>query len=376
MKVLLFTDPFLPKIGGMELWAFYMASQLVAIGNEVAVVTTTEGRDEDRFDFSVLRFPARYHIFGYPFVFFPLLFAIKKFRPDIVHFQGPSVTERVSIPILRFLGYSSVVTFQSDSGFFSNSFKDRFIRMTSKLAYNFSDCVFVQSRRDFKKLTNRGVAERKIKLMYFNGVDASVFNCGCITNEDSNSFKVVIVAKLDEGHGYKGIDCALKAFSIINESSTGRLMEFEIIGGEDLHIINQYKELSLQLGVRNLTFTGVLSQSDLVEHMCKSHVLILPSTSENEGFGRVVLEAIFCNLIVIVSKYAGISELIKRYGAGFVVDPLDPNQIVEALQTILFDDSVRKRIADFAKSMVLNEGLTLKDATLRTVKTYESLLGK
>ena len=65
------------------------------------------------------------------------------------------------------------------------------------------------------------------------------------------------------------------------------------------------------------------SDEELIKLIRRSKYLILPSTSNSEGFGRVVLEAMYCGAIPIVSKYAGSHELVYERSCGYIIDPLD-----------------------------------------------------
>jgi len=70
----------------------------------------------------------------------------------------------------------------------------------------------------------------------------------------------------------------------------------------------------------------------------RSKALILTSISYSEGFGRVVLEAVFCGAVFIVSKFAGSAEVVSEHQCGLVIDPLDVNGSADKIIELLRDE--------------------------------------
>lgn len=98
-------------------------------------------------------------------------------------------------------------------------------------------------------------------------------------------------------------------------------------------------ELARQLGLaERVTFTGFVSDEDLVVLCNVSTLLVLPSFSE--GFGLPVIEAMACGLPVAASNRNSLPEIIGD--AGLLFDPLVPGQIGAAVGRLLSDAKLRE----------------------------------
>jgi hypothetical protein len=83
-----------------------------------------------------------------------------------------------------------------------------------------------------------------------------------------------------------------------------------------------------QLGLRDaVTFTGPLSDSELVGAMAASDVFVL--TSRHEGFGVPVLEAMTLGLPVVANAAGALPEIVGD--AGVLVDATDPYATADAV---------------------------------------------
>jgi len=109
--------------------------------------------------------------------------------------------------------------------------------------------------------------------------------------------------------------------------------------------------------------------------LCRSDFLTLPSIDKAEGFGRVVLEAISAGIPVVVSVYAGISELIARYDAGITYNPFSERseRVFDIIREIHSDKEKYNRYINNGLKMLNSEGLTLKALVERTICIYNEV---
>ena len=122
--------------------------------------------------------------------------------------------------------------------------------------------------------------------------------------------------------------------------------------------------------LNNITFLGDLSFNDLLGQICQTNFLILPSIDKAEGFGRVVLEAISCGIPVIVSKYAGIAELVIKHEAGIVYDPTDYLNLVKTINNIINEPSKLQKFIKNGKKLISEEELSLSSVTEKVIDVY------
>jgi glycosyltransferase involved in cell wall biosynthesis len=71
-------------------------------------------------------------------------------------------------------------------------------------------------------------------------------------------------------------------------------------------------------------------------------------TSENESFGRVVVEAMACGVPVVAVRSGGVPEIMRDGLDGFLVPAGDVAGIAAAALKILRDDDLRSRLSESA----------------------------
>jgi glycosyltransferase involved in cell wall biosynthesis len=99
-----------------------------------------------------------------------------------------------------------------------------------------------------------------------------------------------------------------------------------------------------QIQVLNLSgrveFAGILSDEALARLYRGARCLIFPSLLE--GFGLPALEAMACGTPVIVSRTTALPEVVGS--AGMLIDPLDVDNIRQAIELVLGDADLRGRM--------------------------------
>ena len=80
-------------------------------------------------------------------------------------------------------------------------------------------------------------------------------------------------------------------------------------------------------------FVGPVDDYWLPSYYSATDVVILPSTSRLEAFGIVGLEGMASGKPLILSDIPGVRDVISEK-EGYIVEPLDPSAIAEALEKI------------------------------------------
>ena len=291
----------------------------------MSVVTPVISELKEDFKFKVLRLkmPMR---FGFSLNLLEPLVLIIKERPRIVHFSGPAVIDFILIPLFKLLGYSVILTFH---GQFNNKFARAFSKFLIPIVYKRVDIIIVETERDQNYLASKQVGSYKIRKFVFDGVNKSKFNCSESHRDDCSQsenkpLRFIFIGGLSSSRSYKGYDLLVDMFVKLKDSPIFPIPELIIVGSGD-RLIEMKKKCE---GLDYIRFKGRLNDDEMIEELCNSDILILPSKSDGEGFGIVALEALSCNKPVMVSKYAGIAELTSKYNAGIVYDPWDKFSIL------------------------------------------------
>lgn len=184
-----------------------------------------------------------------------------------------------------------------------------------------ADLVVANSHRTRQELVEwYGIDPGKVRVIY-NGIDLDKFQ-GPISRELKKPGEDValFVGRLTI---QKGVWHFLHAArQVVDQKPEAK---FVVVGsGPDMgHLIDTAINLGIQ---KNVLFTGKISDQELIAAYRMCDVFVMPSV--NEPFGIVALEALASGKPVIMSKSAGVSEVIEHC---FKVDYWDTNLLASRM---------------------------------------------
>src|SRR6266516_1630260 len=206
------------------------------------------------------------------------------------------------------------------------------------------------------------------------GTDPAQFRPGLDTGDVRARYRLngdswaVTVARLEP---YKGVDTSLRAVAAVRK------------GGQDLHYLvigagkkgKEYKKLARELGIGDVVrFTGNVPDRDLPALYNTAQVYLGVSRRADatrvEGFGVALAEASACGLPVIAGKSGGLAEAVKDGETGFVVEPTEVEAVTAALQRLLGDQLLARRIGQAARKSV--ESYYNWDRVIRDLREIEA----
>jgi L-malate glycosyltransferase len=166
----------------------------------------------------------------------------------------------------------------------------------------------------------------------------------------------------------KGIEYALMAL-LVGRRHRDAAATLTVVGRP---VVASYTSALLrfvdQLGLRDaVTFTGPLSDSELVGAMAASDVFVL--TSRHEGFGVPVLEAMTLGLPVVANAAGALPEIVGD--AGVLVDATDPYATADAVAGLVADPARCRALAEAGRERL--EALDLVGAGDRAVDLIAAL---
>ena len=144
----------------------------------------------------------------------------------------------------------------------------------------------------------------------------------------------------------KGIPYLLKAFARLRHAHK----RLTIVGSIHDHM----RPLLRELPTENVTFTGSLPQTELIEKMSRSHVLVLPSIEE--GLALVQAQAMACQCPVIATEATGAEDLFNDGVEGFIIPDRDVEALADRLQRVAEDPSLQARLSAAALLRVRSIG--------------------
>jgi len=154
---------------------------------------------------------------------------------------------------------------------------------------------------------------------------------------------ILTVCRLDKN---KGVDILIKSLRVLNSDDVNLL-----IAGEGLEL-KALRELSSALGIqKNVTFLGFRAREELLELYNLADMFALASYSE--GLPRVLIEAMACGCIPIVTKVGGMPAVVSDGFNGFVINPGDLEKFAERVDEVFsFSEKKRKLMQTRARQAV------------------------
>lgn len=143
---------------------------------------------------------------------------------------------------------------------------------------------------------------------------------------------------------YKGLQYLLNAVDKIQ--STCEI----IIGGEGP--LTQI--LKKRCNAPNVHFIGRIEEEQLVTYYYASDIFVFPSITKNEAFGVVLAEAMYCYTpaITFTIKGSGVNWVNVNEKTGFEVENSNSIALANAIDILLKNDNLRKKMAKSARERV------------------------
>jgi len=166
-----------------------------------------------------------------------------------------------------------------------------------------------------------------------------------------------------------GVEYLIKAVKILKIRRTKDFLLILVGGGK---LLSRYRELVYRLGlVKEIVFIDMIPRSFMPLLYNISDFTVVPSIVE--GFGLVVAESLACGRPVIGSSVGGIIDQILDGYNGFIVPPRDPLSLADRIETLIEDDSTRKRMSKNSRTYA-EAHLDLKKRIFMILKVYDELI--
>lgn len=158
---------------------------------------------------------------------------------------------------------------------------------------------------------------------------------------------------------HKNLKALVDAFSIIVNSSTGRLKLVLVGDYKDDPFFSIYPDLKKHINSLDLTervmFTGFIDDIDLAHFYNAAFLVVLPSLEE--GFGLPAVEAMACGAPVAASRRGSLPEVLGKAGRFF--DPASVSNMAETISGIIenapLQAEMRRAGLDRAKDYLWNK---------------------
>lgn len=215
-----------------------------------------------------------------------------------------------------------------------------FRRVEGFLAYGEEAAAYLQGR---------GVEGARIAVMGNNTRDAKAYAALVDAAKGGGppraGFALLCVAQLIER---KNVAALIEAWSRLE--LRGREARLEIVGTGPL--ARRLRERAAARGSRGVCFSGAVEAGRMPGIYARADALACPSLVDQ--WPQVVNEAMAAGLPVVVSTGAGVDRSFASDGeTGFRVDPADPGALAGALQRLVDDPALARRLGAAARGRAL-----------------------
>lgn len=354
-KIMIVTPYFYPKIGGLENYVQHVISGLTKKFKwDIIVVTSSidgnKYKEETLNKIKVYRLPYLIRLSNTPvnpFWFFSVKKIIKKEKPDVINTHSP-VPFLADVAVLSAGSIPVVVTYHAGSMIKNSFLADLIIGTYEKfvLPHIFSKAhkIVYYSKEFYEKFLTKH-SHKTIEIS--PGVNTEQFQP---PERFTPNLSVAYAGKLDSRYDWKGVIHLLKAMQdVLKVFPDAKL---NLIGGGNA--IEDYKKKAKELGIaKSVSFSGELSGKALANEYKKNTILVLPSVSNAESFGMVLIEAMACGVAVIGSNIGGIPGVVDHKVNGFLTPPADSKKLAKAIVNLLSHPETAKQMGEQGRKKAL-----------------------
>jgi len=164
---------------------------------------------------------------------------------------------------------------------------------------------------------------------------------------------------------HKNLDRLLEAFAILRQSNPN--LRLVLAGKKDM-LYRRLEKQTKQDGIKNVIFTGFVSEEQLRWLYEQTTAYVFPSLSE--GFGLPGLEAMVHGAPVVSSNATCLPEVYKDAAVYF--DPTNIQEIADSVLSVLNNEKLRKHL--IARGKVVSGSYSWKRMAEQTLGVYKEAL--
>jgi L-malate glycosyltransferase len=265
---------------------------------------------------------------------------LERHRIQVVHaFDVPSVL--FAVPAARLFQVPVVLASQRAHRALTPGLTRHLLRLTDRL----TDGIVVNSQAVARELMTEDGVPRSLLHLAYNGIDTDRFR--------SDGPRAPL--PWPEPHLVIGVACALRpekglftlldAFAqVLERWPHVRLL---LVGGGPIE--KQLSERSRQLHLGPAChFQGAVDE--VAPWLKPTDIFVLPSLSE--ALSNSLMEAMACGCCVVASDIGGNPELVEHGKTGLLFPAGDPRALAAALDSLVQDESLRRRLADAGEAFI------------------------
>ncbi|MFM7394056.1 MAG: glycosyltransferase family 4 protein [Cyanobium sp.] len=371
MKIVFFTETFLPKVDGIVTRLTKTVQHLVASGDEV-LIFCPEGAPESWKGARVVGVPAM------PLPLYPELKlalprpsvseALEAFRPDLIHVVNPAVLGLGGIWLAKTRGIPLVASYHTHLPKYLEHYGmgmlEPLLWELLKAAHNQAQLNLCTSTAMVDELSAKGIQHTAL---WQRGVDTELFR----PDLRSEAMRQRLHGPYDDTGNlllYIGRLSAEKQIERIRPV-------LEALPGTRLALVGDgpyRQQLERLFEGTPTTFVGYLAGEELASAYASGDAFLFPSSTET--LGLVLLEAMAAGCPVVGARRGGIPDIVSDGVNGFLYDPDELGSLTTAVANLLGEADTRSALRLAAREEAERWGWAAATEQLRGY--YRQVLGQ
>lgn len=359
----------MPYYGGIESYIQNLSKFLVKNGHKVTVITSKIPRNSPRLEnkegVKIVRLTTPAIVSGFPLIphLFFKLFAISK-NADIIHahINSPSIIE-IAAFVSKLTNRPLVVTYHADPilqdlntefsryvkpilGTYLNKSMDLILKRAQKIIV--TTPLYMEKSNFLQNYLHKVVViPNSIDIYSFREQNPQVIQDLKREYNIKNNRIILFVGRLVK---YKGIEYLFKAMKTVIQTFKNTCLL--IVGDGPLR--NNLEYLSSKMNLEsNIVFVGNVNSRILPNIYRIADLFVLPSISNSEGFGIVLLEAMAHAKPVIASNVGGIPHIVKNGFNGLLVAPRNYKELGNRIIDLLSDNVNSQKLGQRGQEYII-----------------------
>jgi phosphatidylinositol alpha 1,6-mannosyltransferase len=348
MRVLVFTESFLPTVNGVTNSVCKVLEHLALRGHDAHVVVPACGAPGSYAGFEVeeiVSLPYRQFPVGLPGLHVQRI--IEEYGPDVIHVASPFLLGAEAISAGKRLGIPTVAIFQTDVAGYA---RRNHLAALESLAWRImrrihrdATLTLVPSSSTMADLRKAGL--RRLK-RWGRGVDLDTYHPRNARTRETRELRARLAPAGEVVVGYVG--------RVAPEKQVERIEALRDIPGIRIAIVGDGPGMPMvrkRLAGMPVVYLGQLRGASLASAYAAFDIFL--HTGEEETFGQTIQEAHASGLPVVAPAAGGPIDLVAIGVTGFLYSPGNSIELRRTVELLARDPALRRRMGEAGRRSVL-----------------------
>lgn len=254
------------------------------------------------------------------------------------------------LPVAKWYKVPLVVSFHGADA--SRTLKNEQYRKKLPALFDYASAIIISSMHMADNLYLEEWKDKVHVIPY--GVDLSDFNVNSKPNIPTSSGQKIKILHVGRIVGKKGVPDLIKVF----EQLSGDYEQLELHLAGDGEEVEECRKLVGHYGLNGkVKFYGSVTHAKVRELLEEADIFVLNSRidaqGDMEGTPNTILEAMCMGKPVVSTRHAGIPYVIEHGKNGLLADERDNLQLKDAIETLINDAELRKKLGVEAGKTIL-----------------------